>query len=188
MKAKKNELTAEQMSTLLATLEARFEANMHRHKGMKWKDVHQKLLQNADKCWSLHQMEATGGAPDVIVFENKKDGLFFCDCSPESPAGRRSLCYDPESLAARKENKPKHSAWGLAQEMGITLLTEDQYHYIQKLEPFDLKTSSWLHAPTTIRELGGAIFGDRRFGRVFVYHNGAESYYAGRAFRGLLSI
>lgn len=182
----KNQLSIDQYEELIAILKTRFEKNMHRHKGLNWNDLQTKLEKNPEKLWSLNQMEITGGEPDVVDYSKERDTYTFYDCSPESPAGRRSLCYDNEALESRKENKPKNSAIGLAKEMGIEILTEEQYHNLQKLEKFDLKTSSWVKTPPEIRKLGGAIFGDCRFDRVFTYHNGAESYYAARGFRGLL--
>ena len=172
---------------LLKTLEARFEKNMHRHKGIKWADVQKRLEGKADKLRSLGEMEDSGGEPDVIGKE--KSGEFvFVDCAAESPKGRRSLCYDGDALRSRKEHKPKSSAVETAAKMGVELLTEEQYHELQQLEEFDTKTSSWLKSPFAVRELGGAVFGDRRYDRVFIYHNGAESYYAARGFRGLLKV
>lgn len=182
----KNQLSIDQYEELIAILKTRFEKNMHRHKGLNWNDLQTKLEKNPEKLWSLNQMEITGGEPDVVDYDKETDTYTFYDCSQESPAGRRSLCYDNEALESRKENKPKNSAIGLAKEMGIEILTEEQYHNLQKLEKFDLKTSSWVKTPPEIRKLGGAIFGDCRFDRVFTYHNGAESYYAARGFRGLL--
>jgi hypothetical protein len=173
---------------LLATLEARFAANMKRHKGVDWSRVQSRLDADPDKLWSLHEMEHSGGEPDVVVLDPKSDEVVFCDCAPESPEGRRSLCYDREALNARKENKPAGSALETAAAMGIELLTEEQYRALQRLGEFDLKTSSWVHTPAGVRALGGALFCDRRYGRVFVYHNGAQSYYAARGFRGLLRV
>ena len=167
---------------LLKTLQARFEKNMHRHKGIAWADVQKKLAGNPDALRSLQEMESTGGEPDVISRDT------FCDCSAESPAGRRSLCYDREALDSRKENKPEGSAVEMAASMGIELLTEEQYRDLQKLDEFDLKTSSWIKTPADVRALGGSLFCDRRYGKVFVYHNGAQSYYAARGFRGLLRV
>ncbi len=181
-------LTPEQETALLHTLKTRFEANMHRHSGLQWSKVLAKLEAYPAKMRSLHAMEATGGAPDVIGCDNETGEYLFCDCSAESPEGRRSVCYDPEALESRKANKPPHSALGMAAEMGIELLTEEQYGALQLLGHFDTKTSSWLKTPESIRKLGGAIFGDKRYGRVFVYHNGAESYYTARGFRGLLRV
>jgi hypothetical protein len=181
-------ITLKQREELLRALQARFEKNMNRHEGLEWAKVKAKLEANPGKLWSLSEMERTGGEPDVVGYDKKTGEYIFFDCSPESPKGRRSLCYDREALDSRKQAKPKNSAMDLAAAMGIELLTEEQYQELQKLEEFDTKTSSWLKTPADIRKLGGAIFGDRRFGRVFVYHNGAESYYAGRAFRGLLKV
>jgi hypothetical protein len=184
----KNLLSVDQSEAFIAMLKTRFEKNMHRHKGLNWNDIQSKLEQNKEKLWSLNEMELTGGEPDVVDY-NKETGTYtFYDCSLESPAGRRSLCYDNEALESRKENKPKNSAIGLAKEMGIEILTEEQYQEIQKLEKFDLKTSSWVKTPPEIRKLGGAIFGDCRYNRVFTYHNGAESYYGARGFRGWIII
>ena len=173
---------------LFIILKTRFEKNMVRHKGLVWDKVQSKLEANPDKLWSLGEMESTGGEPDVIGYDIKKGEFVFCDCSAESPAGRRSLCYDREALNARKEHKPKNSAIDLAFEMGIEILTEEQYRELQRLGGFDLKTSSWIKTPPEIRKLGGAIFCDRRYDTIFVYHNGAESYYAARGFRGLLKV
>lgn len=185
---KKKELSQEHREELLSELKVRFEENMNRHEGLNWGDVQVKLEANAAKLWSLGEMEMTGGEPDVVGFDKKTGEYIFYDCSPESPKGRRSLCYDGEALESRKEHKPKNSAVNMASEMGTELLTEEQYRELQKLGNFDTKTSSWLATPAEIRKLGGAIFGDYRFGRVFVYHNGAESYYGGRAFRGSLRV
>ncbi|HLL91182.1 MAG TPA: DUF4256 domain-containing protein [Tepidisphaeraceae bacterium] len=173
---------------LLRTLEARFEAHAHRHKGIGWAAVRARLEASADKLRSLGEMEATGGEPDVVGHDRKTGEYLFVDCSAESPAGRRSLCYDREGLESRKEHRPAGSAVDVAAAMGVELLTEEQYRDLQALDPFDGKTSSWLKTPAGIRDLGGAIFGDLRFGRVFVYHNGAQSYYAARGFRGLLRV
>lgn len=181
-------LAPEEARKLLETLQARFEKHMNRHPRAVWADVQAKLEKAPDKLWSLHEMERTGGEPDVTGYDERTGEHIFCDCSPESPAGRRSVCYDPEALESRKQHKPAHSAVGMAAEMGIALLTEDEYKELQKLGPFDKKTSSWLLTPPEIRKLGGAIFGDWRFGRVFVYHNGAESYYGARGFRGSLRV
>ena len=181
-------LSPAQRDELLGTLKARFEKNMNRHEGLEWAKVKARLEASAEKLWSLSEMENTGGEPDVVGHEKKTDEYLFFDCSPQSPAGRTSLCYDREALDSRKEHKPKSSAMDLAEAMGIELLTEEQYHALQKLGNFDTKSSSWLKAPVEIRKLGGAIFGDHRFGRVFVYHNGAESYYSGRGFRGSLRV
>ena len=173
---------------LLQALQARFEKNMRRHKGLAWADVRARLEGNSDALRALGEMEATGGEPDVIGHDKKTGRYAFCDCSAESPAGRRSLCYDQKALDSRKENKPKSSAAQLAASMGIDLLTQEQYRELQKLGKFDTKTSSWVQTPPDIRALGGALFCDRRYGQVFVYHNGAESYYAARGFRGSLQV
>lgn len=184
----KAKLPQERIDGLFDILRTRFEKNMDRHKGLSWDKVQSKLEGDLTKLWSLNEMEETGGAPDVIGFDKKSKEFIFCDCSAESPKGRRSVCYDPEALESRKEHKPRHSAVGMAEEMGVELLTEEQYHDLQKLGKFDTKTSSWVATPDEIRKLGGAIFGDWRFGRVFIYHNGAESYYAARGFRTLLRV
>jgi hypothetical protein len=184
----KNTIPAKLQKELLELLQTRFEKNMNRHKGIEWAKVHAKLIDNAQKLWSLSEMEKTGGEPDVIGFDKKTSEYIFCDCSPESPAGRRSFCYDAEALKSRKENKPKNSAVAMAEAMGVELLTEEQYRELQTLGKFDLKTSSWVKTPDAIRKLGGAIFCDRRYDTVFMYHNGAESYYAARGFRGLLRV
>ena len=184
----KKELSLKQREELLRALQARFEKNMNRHAGLEWAKVKAKLEANPEKLWSLGEMESTGGEPDVVGHDKKTGEYVFFDCSPESPNGRRSFCYDREALDSRKEHKPKNSAMDMAAAMGIELLTEEQYRELQKLGEFDTKTSSWVKAPADMRELGGALFGDRRFGRVFLYHNGAESYYAGRAFRGSLRV
>ncbi|MBT0606781.1 DUF4256 domain-containing protein [Aequorivita echinoideorum] len=184
----KNQLIQTQQTELLETLKTRFHKNKHRHKNADWEKLQTKLLANPEKLWSLHQMETTGGEPDVIDYNSKTDTYTFFDCVPESPKDRRSLCYDAEALQARKENKPKNSAMEMASQMGIILLTEAQYKILQNLGEFDLKTSSWLHTPAAIRQLGGAIFGDRRYNHVFTYHNGASSYYAARGFRGCLKV
>lgn len=173
---------------LLLVLHARFEKHGHRHQGVAWADVAARLERNPDALRSLQEMEATGGEPDVIGREADTGRVVFCDCAAESPAGRRSLCYDQEALDARKEHKPRDSAVGMAAAMGIELLTEEQYRELQQLGDFDTKTSSWVQTPAEMRALGGALFCDRRFGRVFTYHNGAQSYYAGRAFRGVLHV
>jgi hypothetical protein len=185
-KTEQKKLNPEQKENLIETLQTRFEKNMHRHNGITWKDVLDRLEASPDKIWSLNAMEETGGEPDVIAFE--KGEYVFMDCSPESPSGRRSLCYDTEALESRKENKPKNSAMGMAAEMGIEILTEAQYQGLQQFGKLDTKTSSWVETPVSVRKLGGAIFGDWRYGRVFIYHNGAESYYAARGFRGSLKI
>lgn len=187
-KNNKKELTSKQSEDLLKTLKARFEKNMNRHKSLDWTKIETKLKSQPEKLWSLNQMEITGGEPDVVEYDKKTGKYIFYDCSPESPNGRRSLCYDREALNARKEFKPKNSALDVAAEMGIEILTEEQYRELQKLGKFDTKTSSWVKTPPEIRKLGGAIFCDCRYDHIFVYHNGAESYYASRAFRGSLNI
>ncbi len=187
-KDNKKELPAEQRKELLGVLKARFEENRNRHPGLEWAKVQAKLAANADKLWSLHEMEKTGGEPDVVGHDKKTGEYTFYDCSAESPKGRRSFCYDREALERRKENKPKDSAADMACAMGIELLTEEQYRELQKLGQFDEKTSSWVKTPSEIRKLGGALFCDRRFNTVFTYHNGAESYYAARGFRGGLKV
>jgi hypothetical protein len=184
----KMELSASQREEMLRTLKARFENNMNRHKDIDWVKVQAKLEAKAEELWSLNEMERTGGEPDVVGHDAKTGEYVFCDCSAESPRGRRSLCYDGEALMSRKENKPENSAIDMAAAMGIELLTEEQYRELQKLGKFDMKTSSWVRTPADIRELGGAIFADYRYGKVFVYHNGAESYYAARGFRGSLRV
>ena len=181
-------LSLEHRYELLSELKARFEKNMNRHKNIEWARVQAKLEANTEKLWSLGEMERTGGKPDVVGFDKTTGEYVFYDCSAESPKGRRSVCYDGEALASRKEHKPKNSAVDMAAEMGIELLTEEQYQELQKLGNFDAKTSSWVQTPADIRKLGGALYCDRRYDRVFVYHNGAESYYAARAFRGSLRI
>lgn len=188
MKSNKKKLPVSQAEELIGILKTRFEKNKTRHKGIDWARVEAKLQSNPGKLWSLNEMEITGGEPDVVG-ENKKAGEYiFYDCSAETPKGRRSICYDPEALASRKEHKPGNSALGMAEDMGIELLTEEEYHQLQLLGEFDTKTSSWLATPAAVRDLGGAIFGDRRFGRIFIYHNGAESYYGVRGFRGSLKV
>ncbi len=184
----KKELSTEQRDELLKTLKARFEKNSNRHKGIEWAKVKAKLEAHPQKLWSLHEMEETGGEPDVVGHDKKTDEYIFYDCSAESPKGRRSICYDHEALESRKEHKPQNSATAIADEMGIELLTEEQYRELQELGNFDTKTSSWIKTPSAIRKLGGALFCDRRYDTVFLYHNGAESYYAARAFRGALRI
>lgn len=181
-------MNTNEQSEILAALKSRFDENMNRHDGIDWAKVQAKLEANDEKLHILGFMERTGGEPDVVGIDKKTGEFIFFDCSAESPKGRRSLCYDREALDSRKEHKPKHSAVGLADEMGVELLTEEEYWELQQLGEFDTKTSSWLKTPDDVRKLGGAIFGDRRFGRVFTYHNGAESYYAGRAFRGKLRV
>ena len=187
-KSNTKKLSSQESEALLKILKTRFEKNKNRHKGIEWDKVHAKLQANPGKLWSLNAMESTEGEPDVIGFDKKTDEYIFCDCSAESPKGRRSFCYDDEALASRKEHKPASSAMGMAEEMGIEILNEEQYRDLQKMGPFDTKTSSWLKTPDDIRKLGGAIFGDYRFGHVFVYHNGAESYYGARGFRGILKV
>ncbi|RYD56029.1 MAG: DUF4256 domain-containing protein [Sphingobacteriales bacterium] len=187
-KTTKKTLSASLQQELISILKERFEKNAKRHKGINWADVQAKLEASPDKLWSLNEMEITGGEPDVIGFDKKTGEYIFCDCSAESPKGRRSLCYDDEALMSRKEHKPADSAVNLATSMGIELIDEAQYRELQQLGTFDLKTSSWVKTPDNIRKLGGAIFCDRRYDTVFTYHNGAESYYAARAFRGMLKV
>jgi hypothetical protein len=186
MKNNKKQLLSEQCAELINILKTRFEKNINRHKGMEWTQVQAKL--DAENLWVLNEMEITGGEPDVVGFDKKTNKYIFYDCSAESPKGRRSICYDHEALEARKEHKPENSAVEMANDMGIELLTEEQYRELQKLGKFDAKTSSWVKTPADIRKLGGAIFCDRRYDTVFVYHNGAESYYAARGFRGSLKV
>ena len=188
MKMAKSKLSPEQRELLLRALKARFEKNMNRHEGLEWSQVEAKLQADGEKVWSISEMERTGGEPDVVGRDKKTGEYIVYDCSAESPNGRRSLCYDGEALEARKEHKPKGSATETAAAMGIELLTEEQYRELQKLGEFDTKTSSWVKTPSEIRKLGGALFCDRRYDTVFVYHNGAESYYAARAFRGSLRV
>ena len=188
MKRNKKELSSEQREELLRALKARFEKNMNRHKGLEWSKVQAKLEANTGKLWSLNEMERTDGEPDVVGYDKKTGEYIFYDCSAESPKGRRSFCYDRKALEARKEFKPQNNAIDMAADMGIELLTEEQYRELQKLGKFDIKTSSWLKTPSDIRKLGGAIFADFRYGKVFVYHNSAPSYYAARAFRGSLRV
>lgn len=184
----KKKLSAKESEELLNTLQLRFEKNMKLHKGLEWSKVQAKLEANPEKIWSLNEMEKTGGEPDVVGYDKKTGEYIFYDCSAESPKGRRSLCYDREALDGRKENKPANSVVDVAAAMGIELLTEEEYRELQKLGNFDLKTSSWVKTPAEIRKLGGAIFCDRRYNTIFMYHNGAESYYAARAFRGSLKV
>ena len=184
----KKKLSATQRDELLGALQARFEKNKNRHPGLDWTKVKARLEAHADKLWSLHEMETTGGEPDVVGLDKKTGEILFFDCSPETPKGRVSVCYDREGLDSRKEHKPKTSAMEMAAAMSIELLTEDQYQELQKLGDFDTKTSSWVETPSEIRKLGGALYGDRRYGRVFVGHNGAQPYYSGRAFRGCLKV
>lgn len=188
MTKSKKELSAKQCEELLSILKTRFEKNMKRHEGIQWNKVQAKLEGNNEKLFALHEMENTGGEPDVIGTDKKSGEFVFCDCSAESPKERRSLCYDGEALKSRKENKPKGNAVDTAAEMGIEILTEEEYRSLQEFGEFDLKTSSWLKTPDKIRKLGGSIFGDRRYDTVFTYHNGAESYYAARGFRGILRV
>lgn len=188
MEIEKRELSPEQHEELISALKDRFEKNVQRHKGLQWAEVEAKLEANAEKLWSLNEMERTGGEPDVVGHDNMTDEYIFYDCSVESPKGRRSICYDREALESRKANKPENNAVDMAAAMGIELLTEEEYRELQKLGNFDSKTSSWVKTPSEIRKLGGSIFADFRYGRVFVYHNGAESYYSARGFRGSLKV
>jgi hypothetical protein len=188
MKNEKRALSPEQRAELLRALKARFEKNMNRHKGLAWGGVQARLEEHADKLWSLNEMEKTGGEPDVVGYDQETGEYIFYDCSAESPKGRRNVCYDGEALESRKENKPDNNAIDMAAVMGIELLTEDQYRELQKLGKFDTKTSSWVKTPADIRKLGGALFADRRYDTVFVYHNSAPSYYGVRAFRGSLRV
>lgn len=181
-------LSPEQRKELLRVVKARFANNMNRHKGVEWTKVEAKLETNPEKLWSLNEMERTGGEPDVVDYDKETDKYIFYDCSAESPNGRRSLCYDKDAWEVRKENKPQNSAVGMAHEMGLEILSEEQYRKLQTLGNFDTKTSSWLETPIAIRKLGGAIFGDFRYNHIFVYHSGAQSYYASRAFRGSLRV
>lgn len=188
MKESEKKLSSNQTEELFKLLKARFEANMHRHIDFVWENIQEKLINNPDKLWSLYQMEQTGGEPDVIGYDKETDQYTFFDCSAESPIGRRNTCYDRAALESRKENRPGNNALDMASEIGIELLDEEQYRELQKFGKFDLKTSSWIKTPTKIRELGGALFCDRRYDTVFVYHNGAQSYYGVRGFRGLLKV
>jgi hypothetical protein len=181
-------LPSARQEELLGLLKSRFEKNAARHPGLRWDAVQARLEANPDKLWSLDEMEKTGGEPDVVRHDTKTGEYVFCDCSAQSPKGRRSVCYDQDALESRKEHKPKDSAMGMAAAMGIELLTEEQYRQLQQLGEFDTTTSSWVQTPSDVRRLGGALFCDRRYGKVFVYHNGAESYYAARAFRGALTV
>ncbi|ENX36760.1 hypothetical protein F889_00010 [Acinetobacter colistiniresistens] len=185
---KHKKLDPEQVAALLDGLKKRFEKNMHRHKGLNWADIEDRLQQQPEKLWSLNQMEETGGEPDVVSFDSKSSEIIFYDCAVETPKGRRSLCYDRAALDARKEHKPENNAVEVAEVLGVELLTEEQYKQLQSVEHFDLKTSSWVKTPEDVRKLGGAIFCDSRYGRIFTYHNGAQSYYATRGFRGRLKI
>jgi len=186
--AKRKDVNAQQREELLRALKVRFEKNMNRHEGVEWANVQARLEANTEKLWSLNEMERTGGEPDVVGHEKKTGECIFYDCSPENPKGRRSVCYDREGLDSRKEHKPESNAIDMAAAMGIELLTEEQYRELQKLGCFDTKTSSWVKTPSDIRKLGGALFCDRRYGKVFVYHNGAQSYYSARGFRGSLRV
>ena len=187
-KAGKHKLASAKSGELINVLRTRFEKNQHRHKGIEWAGVEARLKSSSDKLWSLSEMERTEGEPDVVGYDKQHDRYLFCDCSAESPKGRRSVCYDHEALEERKEHKPENSAVQMAAEMGIRLLDEAEYRLLQKLDPLDTKTSSWIMTPTPIRKLGGALFGDYRYGTVFIYHNGAQSYYAARGFRGILYV
>lgn len=180
-------LSSEQREELLNILKTRFEKHPERHQGLEWAKIQEKLEKSPEKLWSLHEMERTGGEPDVIAYDAAEDVYMFCDCSPETP-GRRSICYDRAALEARKKHKPETSALDVAAEMGIQMLDEEEYRALQQLGNFDQKTSSWILTPAPIRKLGGALFGDYRYGRVFIYHNGADSYYASRSFRGALRV
>ena len=188
MKKIQKEMKANEREELLRTLKTRFENNMNRHKGVGWSKVQAKLEANPEKVWSLNEMESSGGEPDVVGHDKKTGEYIFYDCSAESPKGRRSVCYDGEALESRKEHKPKDSAVGMAAAMGIELLTEEQYRTLQQFGEFDTKTSNWVQTPSDIRKRGGALYCDRRYGHVFLYHNGAESYYAARGFRGSLRV
>ncbi|MCH7350357.1 MULTISPECIES: DUF4256 domain-containing protein [unclassified Acinetobacter] len=185
---KNKKLDSEQVAVLLGILKTRFEKNMHRHKNLNWADIEDRLQQQPEKLWSLNQMEDTGGEPDVVSFDVKASEIIFYDCAVETPKGRRSLCYDRAALEMRKEHKPENNAVEVADAIGVELLTEEEYRQLQSVEHFDLKTSSWVKTPQDVRKLGGAIFCDSRYGRVFTYHNGAQSYYATRGFRGRLKI
>lgn len=187
-RTQKKELTPDQKAELLTILHTRFDKHMNRHQGMKWAGVQARLDANPSKLWSLNEMETTGGEPDVVGYDSDTGEFIFYDCSPESPKGRRSICYDREGLDSRKEFRPAHNAVDMAAEMGISLLTEEEYRLLQQLGRFDTKTSSWIFTPSDVRKPGGALFGDFRYGRVFVYHNGASSYYAVRGFRGSLRV
>ncbi|QKY68971.1 DUF4256 domain-containing protein [Lentibacillus sp. CBA3610] len=184
----KKELSLDQREELLRELETRFEKNMHRHEGFEWADVQAKLDDHTEKLWSLNEMERTGGEPDVVDYDKQQDQYIFYDCSAETPKGRRSVCYDRAGLESRKKHKPDNNAIDMAADMGIELITEEQYRTLQTLGKFDMKTSSWVKTPSDIRELGGALFCDYRYGHVFMYHNGASSYYGARGFRGLLRV
>lgn len=188
MDAKRRKLSNDEKVELLEILEKRFEKHMERHNDLNWEEVLSKLEQNPEKLEALHAMERTGGEPDVVNYDQKSDAYTFMDCSEESPEGRRSICYDEEALEKRKKNKPETSVENMAREMGVTLLDEEAYRQLQSLGEFDRKTSSWIRTPESVRKLGGALFGDRRYGRVFIYHNGADSYYGARGFRGSLKV
>ncbi len=188
MTAPQKTLAATDREALMATLKARFEENMPRHQGLPWEEVEGRLVAQPEKLWSLHQMEATGGEPDVVDLDPQTDELIFMDCAAQSPAGRRSLCFDQAAWASRKEQRPQTSAWAMAEAMGIRILTEAQYLFLQSSGAVDTKSSSWIATPGPMRRQGGALFGDCRYGRVFFYHNGAQSYYAGRGFRGVLRV
>jgi hypothetical protein len=188
MNTTRKTITKKEQEDFLNVLEQRFNKNKHRHEGLKWEFILSKLIHDSDKLWSLFEMEKTGGEPDVVVLNHSPKDYFYIDCSKESPTGRRSLCYDKAAFNSRKENKPLNNAMDIAQEMGISLLNEEEYRALQSIEEFDLKTSSWIQTPDAIRKLKGALFGDRRYNHVFIYHNGAESYYAARGFRGLIKI
>lgn len=188
IKSTKKKLSPQQQDELIKILKTRFEKNTNRHKGVEWKKVEAKLMADPGKLWSLNEMEMSGGEPDVVAQDKKTGEYIFYDCSAESPKGRRSICYDHEALESRKEHKPENSAVEMAADMGIDILTEEQYRELQQLGEFDLKTSSWVKTPPAIRKLGGAVFCDRRYNHIFLYHNGAESYYAARGFRGCLSV
>ena len=188
MSSNLKKLDAKQSEDLINLLKVRFEKNMHRHKDLDWKSIEAKLKNAPEKLWTVNEMERTGGEPDVIGFDKKSEEFIFCDCSTESPKDRRSFCYDCEALESRKKDKPKNNAIDVAKEFGAEILTQEEYFELQKLENFDMKTSSWLKTPAEIRKLGGAIFGDKRYNQVFIYHNGAESYYAARGFRCILKV
>ena len=187
-KEEMNQINDDNVKTLLALLEERFNSNMSRHNGISWEDIQNKLLFNKDALFSLNKMEESGGEPDVVKYDKDTDTYIFMDCSKETPIGRRSICYDRKALDARKQNKPDNTAMDMANEMGTTILNEEEYRYLQTLGDFDLKTSSWISTPEAIRKLGGALFGDKRYNTVFIYHNGADSYYSVRGFRSLLRL
>lgn len=187
-KEEMNQINDDNVKTLLALLEERFNSNMSRHNGISWEDIQNKLLFNKEALFSLNKMEESGGEPDVVKYDKDTDTYIFMDCSKETPIGRRSICYDRKALDARKQNKPDNTAMDMANEMGTTILNEEEYRYLQTLGDFDLKTSSWISTPEAIRKLGGALFGDKRYNTVFIYHNGADSYYSVRGFRSLLKV